>query len=853
MKNEKLYKIIKIIVLLIIFVGSVLVISKISNKDNMGTTASMSDASFPVVYAKVDGYKVNRMLGYAADMEENYIRDSITPLPEDRNLLIQIDKYNRAIKSISYEIRSMDTTRLVENTKVTDFQDFGETIEAALKIKDLIDADTEYNLTIILQTETDETIRYYTRIIQEEDLYAKEKIQYAIEFHNKTFDKEKAKDLVKYLETNSDGDNSSLQYVNIHSNFNQVTWGNMEVTPITDPSLSIKEIYKDTASLELTYMIKAPNYYQEDEYYNIREIYYIRYTSDRIYLLDYERTMDQIFDSETEAFNGDRINLGIRTDSVEYEENKSGSVAAFVQEGSLYCYNNTNGRFTTVFSFFYDDRTDLRNLYKEHDIRIMDVDENGNIRFLVYGYMNRGKHEGSVGAAVYYYDAGLNTIEEEVFIKSTKPYAILKEDIKELCYNNGRQQMYIMLNDTIYRIDLLSRESIIIETNLKNSSYVINNGFMAWINQNSEEQASTITIMNLETNRKRFIKAEEGQYVIPIGFIEDDFIYGIAKQEDVYYDLKGQLQYPMYMINIEDSSGELLKTYSQPDIYIMETSIDDNLINLIRATKAEGTNQYVSIENDQIVNNSVEAGKRTTLISTVTELKETEWQLKLPQNLTDTTPKLLFPKEELYEEPRVIELERAEESDEESRYYVYAKGKLLNIYTNPEEAIADAYDSYGVVVDNNQHYIWERIKKSTKAQISDIGNTVSDTQSGSLAACLSVILKYEGNNENIVSDLDTKMSAIDILQNNLNQRVLDLTGCSLDAILYYVSIGNPVLAIIDQNTSVIIMGYDEYNTILYNPITGETYKKGLNDSRAWFEEAGNVFISYMQSGDSKME
>lgn len=850
MKSEKLYKLIKAVVLVIVFIISIIVISKITNKGNTGTTAQMGEAMFPLVYTTVDGYKVNCMHGYANDMEENYIRDSITPLPEDRNLAIEVDKYGATINKITYEVRSMDTTRLVEKTDVTDYKDLGKSIEATLNIKDLIDKDTEYNLTIILQTETNEEIRYYTRIVQSDDLYAKEKMDFVTDFHNKTFDKEKAKDLVKYLESNSSGDNSDFQHVDIHSNFNQVTWGNLEVTQITDPLISLKDIYKETASIELTYQVKAPNAYGEAEYYNVREIFYIRYTTSRIYLLNYERTMDQIFNPQNNVYSGNKINLGITPDAVKYGENKNGNVVAFVQEGSLYCYNNASGKLATVYSFSGKDVTDLRNSYNQHDIRIIDIDENGNIRFMVFGYMNRGKHEGTVGTAVYYYDAGINSIEEEVFIKSAKPYSLLKEEVEELCYSSGTQKLYIMLDNTIYKIDLTSRESTVIETNLTKSNYVIKDGFIAWLGSNETGQSKIITILNLETGLQRQITAQQGQFVRPIGFIDDDFIYGVANEADVYYDLTGQLQYPMFSINIEDSSGNLLKTYSQPGIYIMDTTVDENLVNLTRATKVDGTNTYQSIENDQIVNNSVETGKMTTLASSVTDLKETEWQLVLTNNITDTTPKILSPNEELYEESREIELTSPQNSQTTTNYYVYGMGELLNTYTNPKEAIIDAYNNFGVVVDDNQSYIWERIKKQTRTQIADMELTGTAAKSSSLGACLTTILQHEGNNADVLADLANKMSAMDILQKNLSQKVLDLTGCSLDQVLYYVSVGKPVLAIIDGNTSVIIVGYDEYNTTLYNPITGETYKMGLNDSKAWFEGVGNVFVSYVETGDS---
>ena len=76
--------------------------------------------------------------------------------------------------------------------------------------------------------------------------------------------------------------------------------------------------------------------------------------------------------------------------------------------------------------------------------------------------------------------------------------------------------------------------------------------------------------------------------------------------------------------------------------------------------------------------------------------------------------------------------------------------------------------------------------------------------------------------------------------------IVDLSGCTLDSVLYEVSAQRPVIAKTGDNTSVVIIGYDEYNTYLYDPQKGETYPYGMNDSTELFEKAGNIFISYVE-------
>ena len=152
----------------------------------------------------------------------------------------------------------------------------------------------------------------------------------------------------------------------------------------------------------------------------------------------------------------------------------------------------------------------------------------------------------------------------------------------------------------------------------------------------------------------------------------------------------------------------------------------------------------------------------------------------------------------------------------EDIYYVYAKGHLDSMHTSISEAVQRADEQLGVVVNRKQQLIWERGNKKTECKL-DI-STFPD-----------VILKGKMN--------------LKKLAKNLDQQVLDLTGCTLDSVLYYVSEGTPVLAKTPDGV-VIISGYDQYNTILLKPGEAETYYYGLEESADLFEKAGNQFITY---------
>ena len=75
-----------------------------------------------------------------------------------------------------------------------------------------------------------------------------------------------------------------------------------------------------------------------------------------------------------------------------------------------------------------------------------------------------------------------------------------------------------------------------------------------------------------------------------------------------------------------------------------------------------------------------------------------------------------------------------------------------------------------------------------------------------------------------------------------NLFVLDVRGCILNQVLYFIGQGIPVIAYTEDGNYVYLSGYDQYNVTIFNPSTNETKKMGLNDGSAYFEALGNDFI-----------
>ena len=89
-----------------------------------------------------------------------------------------------------------------------------------------------------------------------------------------------------------------------------------------------------------------------------------------------------------------------------------------------------------------------------------------------------------------------------------------------------------------------------------------------------------------------------------------------------------------------------------------------------------------------------------------------------------------------------------------------------------------------------------------------------------------------------------------ILESSLvDATILELDGCPLSTMLYYVNKDIPVMAMLNNETAVLIIGFNDLNTVLMDPTTGTVYKYGMNDSEKLFEDNGNHFITYLMEED----
>lgn len=833
-------------IVIIVFFSALFVISNLMNKGNADMTTEMGAATYPVIAMNYGGFRINVLHGYRDTMEVSQMRESLTPLVSGRKVNLDIDTYGNRVNGIRFEVRSVDGGRLIEDTTIEEYEQTNDQVKASFGIKDLIENNREYLLVLILTMGNNDQIRYYTRIINPEEYYVADKLEYITDFSRKTFDKEAAKELTKYLESNSEGDNTTFGRVTIHSSFQQVTWGELDVKRETGEEITIKDLGPETGNFVMEYYVSMP-YAGENCYYRVKEYYRIRYTEERIYLLDYERTMNQIFNEKGKVYANNKIMLGITGEEIPLRESEGGNVVAFVTGNRLYSYNLADNKLALLFGFYDEENSDSRTLYDGHKIKILNIDEGGNVFFLVYGYMNRGRHEGQVGISLSFYDSSVNTVEEMIYIPCDCSQDILMEEVDQLAYINKNGKLYLMWENRMYGIDIVNRSSEIVVENLTEENYKVSdsNRMVVWQKTDERLRSRELVLMNLVSGSQKTIRAGSGERIIPIGFMEEDLIYGIAREREIQEDYAGNSIIPMYVIRIENETAGVLKEYRQEDIYVLSGEVQGNQIILERVVKQEDGTFTETVE-DQIMNSESELQTQNTIEIAAVDKYAKLTQISLKSKIEADALMHLTPREVLFEGGRGITL--LESQEEIERYYVYGKYGIETVSTEAGKAVKLADSISGIVVAGDGEYIWKKGNRSLRNQIMAIQGEQMSEERNSLAVCLDTILAYEGIVRNSEYMLRRGDSVLTILRESLeNEQVLDLTGCTLDSVLYYVNKDIPVLAMMEDGSAVLIVGFNEKNTVIMNPETGTVYKVGMNDSASWFEQNGNRFITYIKN------
>lgn len=806
------WTLVKSIILSVIFVivGVVTYASMdITAQEEMVTTFKAS--SMPILYMVTENNRlINPAHGYTQDVGEKNVFNGITPIYEDRSVNIALYNYGERITGISYQVRDIENSQLLEDTQLKLSMNQEDYTMATFNIKNLIEKDKEYFLTVSVSTDKNEQIRYYERIVWTDNLKLKEKLDFVLGFNSYTYSREKIDEIGKWIETDETGDNTNFGYVNIKSTKKQIGWGDLSARIEGNVIPTIWEMTPSSAQISLSYRVVTSSKTTDYDAYTVKDYYRLRQTSDTIYLMDYERKVNQIFDAYNDLQSNGRINLGIKSslsDKVESRADKSGKYSYFVQNGNLWCYNRNLNCFTNVFSFTSSSDYNGRPIWDEHSIKIIDVDSVGNCWFSVCGYMNGGEHNGQTGLSLFYYNYDESIVKEQVYIPVNLPYRMIKDNVGDVSYVN-EFTYFVKINQYLYSIDLTSGEYMMITDQLYDGTYAINESGtkIAYHDNHTTDECKVIRIYDFETAQEVLVNgASNGgrtsDFIKIIGYIGDDLVYGMANPLDFQEKKELNRIFPMYAIVVINDDNELVKKYQEIGTYVSLAEIEGMRVNLYRVIKNE-EGKYEDTSIDQLLNKEENTGSTGTFTEVVaTSVREKELYLNIPTTSGDLeNVAVKFSKEIQFMEQSLYSFET--DYKFKDKYAIYVKGEWVGNSDNLKKSIGIASGGYGYVVGPSGEYIWKK------------------TEGNVTITC---------NEENVPEDV-------------VKNHELNLSGVSLDNILYYVSIGKIVAGKLGEDKFVYIYDYDKSDIFYYDAALNKSVTLDRDTAGKLFIRYDNIFL-----------
>lgn len=830
----------KVMGLVIVFAAALWFFGKYIEEINVytpGNTVEAKGETYPVLYISSSGKDMNRLYGYSSNIPVSMMRESITVLDDSKLFGVNIREYGTAINKLNYEVRSCDTGELMDSGSVSALTNEDDMRVCNIKPDCEFETSKEYSLKITLITSVSRKIDYYTRIkYYPEECHVPEKIDFVMNFHNMTINKDE--NAATYIEPSAAADNTTLAYVDIHSSFANVTWGSLTPSVITDIIPTVKEINIETAAVQLVYYATAETDAGTETFY-VKEYYRIKYTSGRMYLLWYERTMESMLDVSLSSLNKSELNMGITSDTdMQIVVNDAGTRVSFEKFGDVYMYDLAENKLNRIYSQYFEQDISERKLYRQQDARIISMDEEGNVTFAVYGYISHGGYEGKVAVILYRYHVSDNALEELVYIPFETPYQLLKENFDKYCYINGKDVFYFVIDGRIYSYDIVADKLTLITEDAGDGHFTIikDSNIFAW------EESGGLIVLNLETGKRMDIMPSENQYVRLVGVIGGSIVYGTGKNSDITRTADGTVQYIMQKLDIMNMDGNIVKTYKVKQHYISNAYVKDNVVYIDRVKKkADGS--FVSVPSDNIINRLDIKETSVKLTSRVSDKSMTEWYMSFPQSFVmETYPAESVVSKYIINEEHVLYLD---EYEKPVKYYVYAKGDIKASFSSPAEAVVYADNEQGVVLNQNNRIVWERGGRFNSKTVSGIEQIKTSRKVDSIDACIYMLL-HSRYIQVKPSDIAAKDGGImDILSQYVSEP-LNLCGINLDEALYFVSSGCPVIAMKDGSHAVIITAYTQTGVTIYDPQTGQSQTMYHANADSMFYSAGNIFYSVIK-------
>lgn len=834
------------------FIVTLFLAGHIFNYDRIHPSKNQGDTSLIKLYVKTSGMLINEMDGYRQAMDAAYLRDSITPVSENKELTLQVREPVNSVRNIRYTLMDENNAVEIESGECPEVQRVEGNRETRITFAADLQDGKEYCLNLTVEDDKKQTCYYYTRIVTGNDLMAYDKLQFAMDFHKATFEKTAASRIAEYLSSASDGISNDFRKVTIASDSETITWGDLAPEVVGEVKTTVTNLDNRVGEIQMIYEIVARDDSGNDYNYMVEEHYSVSSDGSKEDLLDYSRTMEEKVNERSFVFDNNRLRLGmvdedgldIRVygrEEPEETETESGAESedspaekeeyntyiSFEADGGLWVYNTRDNILTQAFGFEKKSQGSQRDAsYRKHGVKVLRTEDNGDLYFAVYGYMYNGDNEGNFGIEINRYNRADGTYSEMLFIPYHKNYNMLNRGIQEMAFIDDNDMLYLCLEDTLYRFDIVMKTSEIVMEQIGSESCSISEDGQSMATVQADESGRTHEILwtNLATGESRTFDSGK-ERIEMVGMLGENLVYGIGRSADK----DGRME----TLYITDFERQVLKEYHVEGGYISRASINGNLIEISRKNSSGGDMAMDYILYNQPGAQEVEVADRQQ------EFRKNESWMTISQ-YGNKAPVVL--------QARAIEAYRNTWMDfrvQDQNYTGYMVFQADNILKYPtfKEAYLEALENGGSVLDSQGKVI---IRPSSRAAQKDLnGASIGLAGEDAVAqqnAVLQWLMAYEGISGS------PEIQSGDMLENmkkNLpDVHVVDMSGIALEDALSMVSEGVPLVVKNSEGTWCVVEGYTDSTITVADPKDSTAVRYEWDSVVKGIASSGNVIYSY---------
>ncbi len=898
----------ELLLFIIIFIGAALSFNYIQNRKHGTRAVEGFNPTMGTAYMWYDGEIINSMQGYKSPLYTGLYRDSIVSVGSDKMVYIMLPEDVDSGGELTYELRSFNGDNLIEDG---DFR-FEETegtmtrYSAALRM-DMTEG-TEYSF-IIKVTRSNETIRYYTRVVRLSDSRLADFVRYARGFSDSAYavnaaanstasvtdaittynisgeavdsmaeDVEEGQDKIIATTTDamegvrvpdittvfSSADASSVMYdaaaaakvsssgnpgyVTLKSSYEDVTYSGMKIDRLSTPEAKVKEISNEGAVIELKY--KAIEEAEDSvNTFAVTEYFKLEYNNGEaaIDVQDYQRKVIQDFNAGGFDSGNNSINLGISADtSPEYLTDESSRKMAFVSDNSVWLVDLQSKTYTSVYGTSLDEAEKERVPQEGFDIRLLSIDDEV-MNFVVYGRINEGSREGETGIALYEYTLADSLLRELQFIETDKSVDALRTSVGRFCYyDRGKRLFYTLLGDKLLNVNVYSGEVTEMMDGMYYTKMLVSKDMKRIAFPNNSDLTRVTGITIMDFEKGTNIeKTVPNKNLALISFVGNDVMYGVAGSDYVSRSVDGTPVFKFEELLIVHTNGVVVKDYKRDGILISGIEFDDNVIYLTRLSLSEETGELVKTSDDYISYKPLSKSGNVTVTTIKNELGNKETHIQFPD-----TVYVGQSNEELL--TKVIA--GNEKNDihiddimiDPEAAYIYDSSGLVGISYSVGKAVQQVYENGGFVVNAAGRMLYS--EKTSKPYLTVAGTfeyKPVEDEADTFAACNYMCVLASG----LYADYEQVKAAGNwskaFSQYSDEVMGINLSGVTLDTAVGYLSDGCPFAARIDD-MYVLVVSYNSDFIRYYDPIAGEEKRVSRYAFELKCEAAGNEFYTYVK-------